>query len=247
MFTKAFRAIPLFTLLCIEPSHAAAVDLTAVPFATLGPGQTMTFEFGVWNYGLNNPGYSPYPTSIGFQALGLYPEGAATAQLPGTSQVYLTGYVFEGFLESLDGSVSVPLVDSLAARLGFEPGFLIAVPSTICNNAGCPQETMSVLGTASFSLETSTALFGPNLNNYQDAAVIVLRNLGQPFVLGLGDPYTVGQSFIISGVSGAGPVQTAGIRGTVTISNPEPSTFLLCGGALAAVVLLRYRNRRQTG
>jgi hypothetical protein len=245
MFAKALSAFPLLTLLCITPSLAAVLDVTGVPFATLEPGQTMAFEFGVWNYGLNNPEYSPYPTSIGFQALGLHPEGATTAPLPGTTQVYLTGYLFEGFLESLDGSVSVPLMDSLAARLGYGPGYLLAAPSTVCNSAGCPLETMSVLGTASFSLETSAALFGPNLNNYQNAAMIVLRNLGQPFVLGLGEPYTAGQSFIISGVSGAGPVQTAGIRGSVTtISNPEPSTFLLCGGALAAVALARISHKK---
>lgn len=60
------------------PLAAETIDVTSRTFATLRHGARLSAEFGVWNYGRNNPEYSPYPTGIGLLVI-----GADLAGVPG--------------------------------------------------------------------------------------------------------------------------------------------------------------------
>src|SRR5438874_2513373 len=161
-------ALVLCLLACCWPITAGSIDVTGDLFVTIPQGRDLTIQFGVWNYGHNNPGFSPYPTTIGFLALG----PPLTDNTPAV----------QGWLESLDGTVSVP----------FGSGYLLAMPGAISFGGGTPIDVLTLSGSVSIPLSISEALFGDNFANYNDAAVIRLRNDGLPFTLGLGAPYTVG-------------------------------------------------------
>lgn len=234
----------LFLAACLQLT-ASSIDITGQPFFTVPSGRDVTIHFGVWNYGRNNPDVSPYPTTVGLLAMGLYPSGYALANLPDTTQSYFPDFLFEGWLEALDGSISIPFQDSGATRLGFGPGILLATPGTISFGGGAPVPDITLTGSVSFSLATSQALFGSNIGNYNNAAVIRLRNLGQPLTLGLGAAYPVGSSIWEPGIRGLGATQTSGITGPVVIPNPEPSTGLMLAGALGLIGLVRgFKKRR---
>lgn len=219
--------ITLLILLCASLAAARNIDITGEVFHTIQTGKTVTVDFGVWNYGFNNPGVSPYPTSIGFLLLGIVPQGQTGKMLPGSSQTYFPDYVFEASLESMDGSISVPLLDVNADRLGLATGHLVATLGTFSAGGGTPLDVAVLSASVSMSAETSAALFGSNLENYNNAARIRLVNRGAAFTIGLGDPYTVGQSISEPGIRGSGPVSTAGIPGAVILHNPEPATIAL--------------------
>jgi hypothetical protein len=171
--------IPILMLAFSGRALPGDIDITAETFHTVLTGQTVTVDFGVWNYGVNNPGVSPYPTQVGFSAIGVVPESGQT--LPGSTPVYFPGYLFEAFLEALDGSVSMPLHDSSAGRLGLGSGYLVATLGTF-SASGSLQQVGVLSGSVSIPLAVSEALFGTNLNNYNNAARIRLVNQGLPFL-----------------------------------------------------------------
>jgi hypothetical protein len=194
----------------------------------VAPGEEIDIQFGVWNYGRNNPGSSPYPTQIGLQVLGQ--AG--------------TGSLFEGWLESSDGTVSVPFDDPNADLLGLPAGSLLVSPGTFAAGGGAPFDVAVVDGFVYLSEAQSQALFGSNIGSYNDAAQIVLLNMGDGFSLGIGPGYTVRNSVSEPGIGGDGPVQTAGITGQIATTAPEPATWLSVAGALAALGLLARRRHR---
>jgi hypothetical protein len=238
------QASKLVLLLALAtPALASVVDVTTEELARVHCGALIDAYFGVWNYGQNNPDVSPYPTTVGVQILGQvsswFPEAVA---VPDTTASYFPGLVFEGWLESLDGTITVPLFDPNASRLGLPVGTVVATPGTY--QAGGQSVDVAVLAaTAYMSEEMSELLFGSNVGNYDNAARIHLRNVGLAFIAGIGPGYTVQQSVLEPGVSGAGGTQTAGLTGHVLVSNPEPATWLLVVGALAVVGWRVTRSR----
>lgn len=224
--------------------HATKIDVTSDSVATLKTGKTLIVDFGVWNYGVRNPDTSPYPTSLGFSAVGLIPEGASAEAVPGSSQTAFPAYLMQAFLESLDGSISVPFHDPLAVRLGFGTGYIVAVPG-IFSASGTPISVAAFQGSVSLPIELSESLFGSNIGNYNDAARIRLVNRGEAFAFGIGDPYRISQTITVPGVRGLGDAQTSGITGAVTIYNPEPSTMLLLVLPLAGVWWCQRRRTRK--
>jgi len=235
------RIIPLI-LGFVSLAAADTIDITGEIFHTIQSGKTVTVDFGIWNYGANNPNVSPYPTSIGFLLMGAVPQQQAGQMLPGSTQTYFPGYVFEAYLESLDGSISAPLLDANASRLGLQTGYLVATLGTFSAGGGAPLDVAVLSGSVSIPLAFSEALFGANLNNYNNAARIRLINVGGAFTLGIGDPYTIGQSISEPDIRGLGAVSTAGIPGPVVVHNPEPATLALLALPLA-VLWWRVRKR----
>jgi len=197
------------------PLAANAIDVTAETLAYVSPGDEIEILFGVWNYGRNNPGDSPYPTEIGLEIIGQ----------PGT------GSLFEGWLESLDGTVSIPFS-------------LLVTPGSFAAGGDPPIDVAVISGTVVISEATSELLFGANIGSYNDAARIRLLNLGDGFTLGIGPGYTVRNAASEPGIGGDGAVHTAGLTGQILVSNPEPSTWLTLGGAIALLGILRRRRRR---
>jgi hypothetical protein len=217
------------------PLMAATLDVTSAPSAVLAPQAHLTVEFGVWNYGFNNPDSSPYPTHIGFLLPGAIPPDASQELLPGSTQSYYPDYHFEAWLSSLDGAIIIPWTG---------PHGLYTIPGTICGSAGCT-DTMFIRGAFDLTPAQSEALFGENLDNFSNAAILHLVNHGAPFTLGVGAYASISQAIQFPGISGAGSVQTGGLTGVATINNPEPATLLLASGALALFWGGRRLQRRK--
>jgi hypothetical protein len=224
--------------------QAGVIDITADTFHTLATGKTLYVQFGVWNYGTNNAGSSPYPTTIGLSVIGVLPS-AAGQLVPSSSETYFPGFAFAAYLESLDGSVSVPFSSLTSTALGLSAGQLPLTFGTVSVGGDLEQVAM-ITGTASFTLDTAYELFASNLNNYSSAARIRIVNEGAPLTLGLGGAYTIGQSISEPGIRGEGMVQTAGIPGQVTIYNPEPSTAMLLMLPVAGLVAIARTRRRNS-
>jgi hypothetical protein len=233
-----------FPLLLVAsmPLLAGRIDVTGDSSAWVHTGANIEIQFGIWNYGLNNPGYSPYPTQIGVQVTGFQPPSPA-ATIPGTTLQYFEGFLFQGWLESLDGSTAVPFYDANAALLGLPEGSILVTPGTFAAGGSTPLDIAVMSAFATLSEGVSEALFGANAGSYSSGALIRLRNLGEGFTIGIGPGYTVQTAVRVPGITGSGPAQTSGITGEVAIANPEPSTWLTLAGALAA---LAFRMRRST-
>lgn len=222
------------------PLIAGRIDVTGESSAWVHPGANIEIQFGIWNYGLNNPGYSPYPTRIGVQVTGFQPGGPA-GTISGTTLQYFEGLLFQGWLESMDGGTSVPFHDPNAELLGLPEGSLVVMPGTFTAGGSSPLDVAVISAFATLPEATSGALFGVNAGSYNSGARIRLRNLGSGFTIGIGPGYTVQSAVREPGIAGLGPAETSGITGQVVIANPEPATWLTLGGALAALVVCRRR------
>ncbi|MGE5571307.1 MAG: hypothetical protein ACM3S5_19920 [Rhodospirillales bacterium] len=240
---------PLATLLLLLPAAslpvlADRIDVTGDSTAWVHTGASVTIEFGIWNYGLNNPGYSPYPTQVGLQVIGLRPD-SPSALIPNTTLQYFEGFVFQGWLESLDGEISVPLHDPNAELLGLPEGSLLVMPGLFHPGGNSHLEVAVLSAFLTLEAPVSAALFGANAGNYSNAARIRLWNQGAGFTIGIGPGCTVQNAVSLPAIGGLGPAQTSGITGQVTIANPEPSTWLTLAGALAVFAgLMRFRATR---
>jgi len=120
-----------FFLLAAVSLNGGTINVTGSKFAFIKTGATITADFGIGNYGPNNPGVSPYPISVSVAVIGQIPQGLTEEALPGTSQPYWPGMFLQGHLESVDGSISIPFLDPNATSLGLAPGYMIGLPGWI--------------------------------------------------------------------------------------------------------------------
>jgi hypothetical protein len=202
----------------------------------LAQGSGLTVDFAMPGFNPSNPG-ALFPTTIGLELVGSVPSGSATASIPGSSQSYFTGILAQASLESLDGSVSLPLFDADSWRLGFSTGTLVA-DSTGSN-------TFVIFAQVAVSLNASEAIFGTT-----GQAQFVVQNLGNAFTIGLGPGYSLSNAILAPLTANNGSVETAGyvqsmemtapLLGTSSVSVPEPATL---GAAAAAGALLFWLRR----
>ena len=238
------KALPWTAMLiACSPCFGTIIDVTEHEFAEIYTGQRLAINFGVWNYGVNNAGFSAVPTGFNFQAVGLLPDTFHADLIPSSSTSYVPGYLFDGWVSSADGSVSFPLLDSNAAALGLGAGSLVATIGTV-SIGGADHQALLLSGSVCLTQQQANQLFGSGIDSYDHAATVWLYNRGSAFEVTLGSQHTVQNAVGISGVQGAGPAQTGGIPGIVTLYNPEPSTILLAGGALT--LLWGWRRRAPT-
>jgi hypothetical protein len=206
-------------------------------------GAELTIEFAM-------PGFNPvlpgalFPTTIGLELAGPVPDGSKTAPIPGSSKIYYTGFLFEGSLRSLDGSVSLPLFDADAWRLGLASGSLIASDSLDANG----NRTAIVSAEVAVSLNASEAIFGP-----MGQAAFVIQNDGGDFTIGLGPGFSLSNAILAPLTASNGDVQSAGYLQNVSMSSaagapaeqsvPEPAAFevAILGGL--ALLWMRCRLR----
>ncbi len=112
------------------------------------------------------------------------PAGSATAAIPGSSQSYYSGIMLQASLESIDGSVSLPLFDADAWRLGLATGTLVA--DSMGNNTAIASAEVAV------SLNESEAIFGAT-----GQAEFVIQNTGNTnFTIGLGPGYSLANAVL---------------------------------------------------
>jgi hypothetical protein len=173
---------------------------------------------------------------------GIAPQGETPVYLPGSTSEYFGSLLFQGWLESLDGSVSVPLLDPQAAALLGQPSALLVRPGLVATGSADPWDAAVITASLSIPPEVSEALFAGNVSSGVGARIRLL-NIGGWFTVG-GEPgHTVRDAVSVTGITGEGPVQTGGITGTVLLENPEPSTIALFGIGLALIFFVARRAR----
>ncbi|MDQ6708839.1 MAG: hypothetical protein M3Z85_23005 [Acidobacteriota bacterium] len=215
-------------------ASAGSIDVSSLHYVTLGHNSEMTIEFGVGNYGLNNPGASPYPTNIEFELLGPDLASAKMLRVPGSSASYFSGYGVSGRLQSLDGSAVLPLMDAKATRLGLAAGTLLVGEGMWSGGSG-DRPVAVISASRVLSLAQSQAIFGADAS-----ACIELTNTGADLTIGLGAGYSVRNAASEPGIAGMGKVQTAGITRSVSITQaPEPGTWVLSIAGLLGVIAIR--------
>ena len=122
MKPRKFRSLLFLTLAFLTPAIGCTVDVTNSSQVTLGSGDDLIFYLAV-NYGQK----SAYPAELEM-VLGGLPVGGVTDPIPGTSGVYVPGMLFNGTLESQNGSAAMALTDPNASRLGLPSGDMLLTP-----------------------------------------------------------------------------------------------------------------------
>ena len=209
---------------------ASTIDVTNNSQVTLGAGDSLIFTL--------SGGDTSYPGEIEM-LLGGMPLAGPVASIPGTSGVYLPGILFSGALESQDGSDSISLTDSNAARLALPTGDIVLTPGS--RSGGSYSGPIDLLS-AEVSLTTaeSSALFSSG------EVTIELQNIGAPITFGY--PGTsLASDFTASLISRDGG-QSVGARvmnvECVRNNAPEPGTIgLLIIGLTVIGARLTRRSR----
>ncbi len=227
----------LFAL--VASATASPINVTGNSQVTLGNNDSLLFYISS-NFSSGGPGGLTYPTEIEM-VLGGMPLGGPVSSIPGTSGVYMPGELFSGTIESQDGSVSIPLTDSDASRLGLPGGDMMLVPGS--HNGGSYSGPADVItADVTLSSQEAAALFASG------EAVIDLHNIGGNMTFGYaGTPIT--NDFSASLISSNG-AQSEGARVMQVdcVHTPEPATIglLLIGLAILLPRVLRQGSVRRS-
>ena len=219
----------LFLVLALAGAcQGSIINVTSEHFVDMMPGDQLAVHFSATSYGLNNPGFSPYPTWFSFTLLATAPNNHPDFSFV-DSQSYYTGYSMSGTAESVDGSFSFPLGNHNLLQGSFSG------PITVAATVFMPHMTLA------------------EAMSFYDAefeAVVVLTNTGRELTMGFSEDRAMGDSTVFEiGVGGAGPVQAgAQVRGGVYLipaaSVPEPGTFVTAGATIL-VLLVRFFKAKQ--
>jgi hypothetical protein len=217
-----------------------SVGIARADTIQLAPGAELTVLFTI-------PGISPgdpaafFPTTIGLELVGSVPPGSATSGIPGSSENYYSGILLQGSLQSTSGSVSLPLFDADAWRLGLPMGDLVADAT--------PGGMAMIYADVPVSVSASDSIFG---NSGQ--AEFVIQNLGGQLAVGLGPGYSIANAILVPLSADNGGIQTAGYVEGTTITRqsidpssttvtavPEPAPLGVAAGGGALLFWLRRR------
>lgn len=211
-----YNRLVIFALLAILPASitpavASPINVTNSSLVTLQTNDSLLFSIA-----------SDCPPAQIDILLGGMPLSGPLASIPGTSGVYVPGILFSGTLESQDGSISIPLTDPDATRLGLPAGDLLLTPGS--RSGGSYTGPIDLLSAAvTLTPQEAAALFTSG------EAVIDLQNIGAAITLGYsGAP--IGSDFSASLISSAG-AQSVGARvmqvecAHPNADAPEPGTL----------------------
>lgn len=218
-------------LVPVSLATASTLDVTNNSLVTLQTSDSLLFYISgesFCDHQSNDPG--------GIQMiLGSMPLGGPVSPISGTSGVYIPGILFSGAIESQNRSISIPLTDPDAARLGLPAGDLLLTPGSRHGGSySGPIDLLSAEITLTPAL--SAALFSGE-------AVIDLHNMGAGITFGY--PGTsISSDFTASLISPDGH-QSMGARimrvACVQNNVPEPGTMglLILGLTIIGTRLVR--------
>jgi hypothetical protein len=194
-------------LASIAPATATTLDVTNNSQVTLGTNASLLFY-------ISSSALSSAPGEIEI-LLGGMPLGGPVASIPGTSGVYLPGILFSGTLESLNGSISIPFIDSDARRLDLPPGDMLLTPGS--RSGGSYSGPIDLLSAEATINSTEAALLASG------EVVIDLTNAGAPITFGYSGS-SIATAFSASVFTGSESMGAQVDR--VECSNaPEPGTI----------------------
>lgn len=218
-------------LTSIAQAPASTINVTNDSQVTLGTNDSLLFDISL------DTG-STYPGEIQV-ILGGVPLSGPVASIPGTSGVYMPGILFTGTLESQDGSISIPLTDPDAARLGLPAGDMLLTPGS--RTGGSYSGPIDLLSAeVTISSRQAAELFGSG------EAVIDIHDIGAAITFGYPGS-SIGSDFSASLISPDGS-ESVGAR-VVNVecernNTPEPGTIglLIIGLTILATRLAgQYR------
>jgi hypothetical protein len=216
------KRFAIFSLFFALPLMAGAIDVFPDSLVTMNAGDILVVQAGSSNYTFNATRYgisSPYPGQVWLMFGGL-PASGPLAPVPGTSMVYTTGILFSGALESMDGSIVIPVVDPSAQRLGLPAGDMLLEPSY--RSGGSYTGPTSVL-TASVAISSpeAAALFGSG------EFLLRIRDLSGTMTFGFaGSP--IAGAVSISMISADGSFSVGAVPQSANLQPaPEPGTVAL--------------------
>ena len=228
----------LFPLLASAPALAGTIDVTSASRVTVPTNDSLLFFIS--STFRSSGDAVVYPGEIQMLLAGL-PVSGLPAPIPGTSAVYLPGFLFAATLQSLDGSIIVPLSDPNARRLDLPAGDLLLTPGAVtASQYSGPIDLLSASVTP--DSQNDAALFGPG------EIVIDLRNLGAPFTFGYPSS-PIAASFSASLFTPDG-LQSTGARlyqlDLLQAPEPGPASLLLIGLTLLVTSrAIRMRSRSE--
>jgi hypothetical protein len=224
---KLIERLLVLSILAV-PAIANTLDVTNNSQVSLSNSDSLVFYISNPSSCLDHS--ASYPTEVQM-LLGGMPLGGPVDSIPGTSGVYMAGMLFTGTLESADGSISIPLSDPNAARLGLPAGDMLLTPGS--HSGGSYSGPVELLAAAAnLNAHDSAALFASG------EATVHLRNIGQSITFGYPDS-SITSDFSASLVSGGG-AQSEGARvlrvDCTTAPTPEPGTLGLLLLGLAIII-----------
>jgi hypothetical protein len=204
-------------------------------------GAELTVDFAMPGFDPNDPA-ALFPTTIGLDLAGSVPSGSATSTIPGSSQLYYSGFQLQVSLESTAGTVALPLFDADSWRLGLGTGTLVA--DATGGNTWMSSAEVAV------SLNASEAIFSAT-----GTAEFVIQNVGDAITIGLGPGYSLSNAILAPLTSDNGGVQSAGYLTGMSMTQdaispsqislvPEPAVLGLAAGGGLLLLLARRRLRR---
>jgi hypothetical protein len=217
----------------IAPASANPINVTGSSLVTVQNNNSVLFDISA-ACTFCGPG-SSYPGEVEV-VLGGLPLGGPVESIPGTSGVYISGILFTGTIESQDGSVSIPLTDPDATRLGLPAGDMLLTPGSVSGGSySGPIDLLSAEVT--LNSQEAAELFASG------EAVIDLHNAGEAITFGYSGTL-IGNDFSASLVSPDGKesegarMMKAECRGPIA---PEPGTIgmLIIGLTILATRLAR--------
>ena len=201
---------------------------------SLAPGASLLFYLSS-SYGLHAPAGS-FPGEVSALLEGL-PLNETPAPIPGTSGVYMPGVLFSGTLESLDGSVTIPLLDANAAHMGLPAGDLLLTPGSVSGGA-YSGSIVDLSAAAIVSSPEAALLFGSG------EFVLELHDIAGDITFGYPGS-TITGAFSAATISPDGTLSVgARTMGVQLTQAPEPGTIgLLIAGLACAVACGKVRRR----
>ncbi|MGA2741735.1 MAG: hypothetical protein ABSG65_30395 [Bryobacteraceae bacterium] len=215
------------------PATASIIDVTNDSQVTVDTGESLIFYI---SSGYSSGGHgSSYPGEIQM-LLGGMPLGGPVASIPGTSGVYLTGFLFIGELESQDGSISIPLTDSDATRLNLPNGDMLLTPGS--RSGGSYSGAIDLVSAdATVGAQQDAALFGSG------EVQIDIKNIGADYTFGY--PGSAIASDFSASLFNQDCSQSVGaqVLKVDLVNAPEPGTvgLLILGLTIIATRLGRMR------
>jgi hypothetical protein len=230
----------------ILPLSGDSIDVSSDSLVTLQNNNSLIFDLGMWNYAeqASNDGLaSPYPAEISVMLAGL-PVDAATSPISGTSAVYTPGILFSGDLESVDGSVVIPLVDCNAALLGLPTGDMVLTNGYTSGSSYSGPISLLTASVVLSSAEAADLFAAGSLDPWSESFVLRLNNIGGNITFGYpGASIEDASSASLSSADGTLSVGAVPLQADLR-ATPEPGSvgLLLIGLAVIAAITARSRG-----
>jgi len=232
MSNRTAQLLLVSILISSIPAVASTIIVTENSTVTLSAGDSLLFSISASNV---------HNVSGIEMVLGGLPSDARVSPIPGTSGVYVSGILFTGTIESANGSISIPLIDPDATRLGLPGGDLLLTLAGY--SSGSYSGGIDLLSaSATITTEQASALFSSG------EAIIDLHEIRGTYTFGYpGSTLANDFSATLSNCSGTESWGARVMGVNAMTPTPEPGTWnlILIGVTMIGLSIISERVRRR--